>query len=130
MIGSDGGARAPYGVLGRGKTHPRSYGTFARVLGMYVREKRLFFLEEAVRKMTWFPAWRLGLADRGVLKVGNWADITIFDQEKVIDTADYSDPHCYAEGVCYVIVNGTVVLEHGEHLGLFPGKVIRKNKGM
>ena len=130
MIGSDGSARAPYGVMGRGKPHPRSYGTFARVLGMYVREKRLFFLEEAVRKMTWFPAWRLGLADRGVLKVGNWADITIFDQEKVIDTADYSDPHCYAEGVCYVIVNGTVVLEHGEHLGLFPGKVIRKNKGM
>lgn len=129
MIASDGSARAPYGVMGRGKPHPRSYGTFARVLGRYVRGKKLFSLEEAVKKMTWFPAWRLGLVDRGVLKEGNWADITIFDEGRVIDTADYTNPHRYAEGVLYVIVNGTIVLENGEHLGLFPGKTIRKIKG-
>lgn len=128
MIGSDGSARANYGVLGTGKPHPRSYGTFARVLGRYVREEKVLTLEEAVKKMTGLPAWRLGIKDRGLLKEGNWADITVFDPGKIEDTATYFEPHRYARGILYVIVNGRLVIDEGEHTGELSGMVLRKNQ--
>ncbi len=127
MIGSDASAKAVYGILGMGKPHPRSYGAFVRVLGKYVREEGIISLEEAIKKMTGLPAWRLGLQDRGLLKVGNWADITIFDFQKVKDTATYTNPHSYAEGIFYVIVNGKIVIDEGDHTGELAGKVLRKN---
>ena len=120
MIGSDG--EVP--TFGRGNPHPRSYGTFARVLGVYVREKKVLTLEEAIRKMTSFPATRLKIADRGVLKVGMKADIAIFDPARVRDTATFEKPHAYAEGFSHVIVNGQVVFEKGEMTAARPGRVL------
>jgi dihydroorotase/N-acyl-D-amino-acid deacylase len=120
MIASDG--EVP--TLGRGNPHPRSYGTFARVLGRYVREQRRLTLEDAVRKMTSFPAARLGLADRGLLRAGMKADIAIFDPARVRDTATFEAPHQYAEGFSFVIVNGQVVFEGGEMTAARPGRVL------
>jgi len=125
MVGSDGSAVAPRGILGRGKPHPRFYGTFPRVLGHYVREGVLT-LQEAVRKMTSAPAQRLGIRDRGLLREGFKADITILDPERVKDEATFTDPHRYASGVPYVIVSGTVVIDNGEHTGALPGRPLRK----
>lgn len=125
MIGSDGRSVAPYGVLGKGRFHPRYYGTFTRVLGHYARDEGVLGLEEAVRKMTSFPAQRLGLRDRGMLREGFWADITIFDPHTVIDRADFENPARYPEGIAYVIVNGTVVVENGNHTKALPGRVLR-----
>ena len=127
MVGSDGRAVAPRGILGKGKPHPRYYGTFPRVLGHYVREGVLS-LQEAVRKMTSMPALRLGLRDRGLLREGFKADITIFDPEAVKDEATFTDPHRFASGIPYVIVNGTIVVDKFEHTGAFPGKALRKGK--
>jgi N-acyl-D-amino-acid deacylase len=126
MVGSDGSAVSPRGVLGRGKPHPRYYGTFPRVIGHYVREGVLL-LQEAVRKMTSAPAQRLGLRDRGLLREGFKSDIAVFDPDKVKDEATFVDPHRYASGIPYVIVNGTVVVDNGEHTGELPGKALRKN---
>ena len=126
MIGTDGSAVAPYGVLGKGKPHPRSYGTFPRVLGKYVREERILKLENAVRKMTSLPAQKLGLRDRGLVREGMYADIIIFDPEKVADKASYADPHRYPEGIKYVLVNGRVTIDSGEHTGELSGKALRK----
>jgi len=109
---------------GKDSPHPRSYGTFARVLGRYVREEQVITLEEAVRKMTSLPADRLGLTDRGVLKAGNWADITIFSEERVADTATFFEPHQYAAGIDYVIVNGEVTVEKGAHTGAAGGQIL------
>jgi N-acyl-D-amino-acid deacylase len=120
MIASDGGVEIPK----RGVPHPRSYGTFARVLGVYVREKRVLSLEDAVRKMTSLPAMRLGLQDRGLLRPGMKADIAIFDATRIRDRATFADPHQYAEGVSYVIVNGTVVLDDGKMTDSRPGQVL------
>lgn len=120
MIGSDG--EIP--IFGKNHPHPRSYGTFARVLGVYVREKKLLPLEAAVRKMSAFPAQRLGLADRGVLRQGLKADIAVFDPAVVRDTATFEKPHSYAEGVSYVIVNGQVAFENGAMTAARPGKVL------
>jgi N-acyl-D-amino-acid deacylase len=120
MIGSDG--EIP--IFGRNHPHPRSYGTFARVLGVYVREKKLLPLETAVQKMSAFPAQRLGLADRGVLRQGLKADIAIFDPARVRDTATFEKPHSYAEGVTHVIVNGEVVFEQGTMTAARPGKIL------
>jgi N-acyl-D-amino-acid deacylase len=120
MIASDG--EVP--IFGRAVPHPRSYGTFARVLGVYVREKHLLTLEDAVRKMTAFPAARLGLPDRGVLRPGLKADIVVFDPAKVRDTATYAQPHQYAEGVIYVVVNGQVAFETGAMTAARPGRVL------
>lgn len=125
MIGSDGSAISPQGVLGEGKPHPRLYGTFPRVLGHYVRENVLT-LQEAVRKMTSAPAQKIGLKDRGLLREGYKADITVFDPEKIKDQATFIDPHQYASGISYVIVNGEIVIKKGEHTGKLPGKVMRK----
>ena len=128
MFGTDGYSLAPYGVLGRGKPHPRSYGTYPRVLGRYVRDRKLLTIEEAVRKMTSLPAQRLGLQDRGLIKEGMYADIVVFNPRNVRDTATFTDPHQYPDGVEYVIVNGTIVMEKGEHTGALPGMVLRKSR--
>ena len=120
MIGSDG--EVP--TFGRANPHPRSYGTFARVLGMYVREKKTLTLEEAIRKMSSFPAARLKLTDRGVLRPGMKADIVIFDPATVRDTATFEKPHAYAEGFSHVLVNGQVVFENGAMTAARPGRVL------
>jgi N-acyl-D-amino-acid deacylase len=124
---SDSEAVAPYGPLWKGKPHPRYYGTFPRVLGKYVREEKLLSLEAMVRKMTSIPARRFGFVRRGVLREGQIADIVIFDPNKVIDKATWTDPHRYPEGIPHVIVNGRAVIENGEHTGRLPGKVLRKS---
>ena len=107
MIASDGWVQ----ILGRGVPHPRSYGTFVRVLGVYVRERNVITLEDAIRKMTSFPAQRLRVGDRGVLRSGMKADITVFDPARVRDMATFEKPHQYAEGISSVIVNGQVVFD-------------------
>jgi N-acyl-D-aspartate/D-glutamate deacylase len=128
-VGSDGSAVRPDGPLGEGKPHPRWYGTFPRILGKYVREEHVLTLEEAVRKFTSLNAEKLGMTERGVLAVGKKADITLFDPERVIDRATFTDPHQYPIGIEYVIVNGVPVLERSEHTGLKPGRILRKNSG-
>jgi dihydroorotase/N-acyl-D-amino-acid deacylase len=120
MIASDG--EVP--IFGKASPHPRSYGTFVRVLGRYVRERRTIPLAEAVRKMTSFPAQRVGLLDRGVLRPGMKADIAIWDAATVADKATFEQPHRYAVGVHTVIVNGQVVFEHGAMTPARPGKVL------
>ena len=124
-MGSDGTAVSPEGVLGRGKPHPRFYGTFPRILGKYVREEKILTLEDAVRKMTSLPAARLRLSDRGLLRAGMAADVVVFDPERVIDRATLDDPHGYAEGIDVVVVNGQVVLDEGRHTGASPGRALR-----
>src|SRR2546426_179309 len=122
MIGSDG--EIP--IFGKANPHPRSYGTFARVLAVYVREKKTITLEEAVRKMSGFPAQRLGLLDRGLLRPGMKADIVGFDPAKVRDMATFDKPHAYAEGFSYIIVNGQIVFEGGAMTTARPGRVLYK----
>ena len=125
MIGSDGSALAPYGELGAGRHHPRSYGTFPRVLGRYAREERLLSLPQAVHKMTGLPARRLGLRDRGVIRVGAKADLVVLDPRTVADVATDDDPHRYPSGIEHVLVNGRFGIRHGEHTGSLPGTLIR-----
>ncbi len=120
MVASDG--EIPR--FGQAHPHPRSYGTFARVLGVYVREKRVLSLEEAVRKMSAAPAQRIGLVDRGVLRPGMKADIVVFDPDRVRDRATFEQPHQYADGVAYVLVNGQVVYENGRMTEARPGRVL------
>jgi N-acyl-D-amino-acid deacylase len=124
MIGSDGSALAPDGEMAAAKPHPRSYGTFPRVLGRYARDQALLSLAEAVHKMTGLPARRLRLADRGVLRAGAKADLVAFDAGRVADLATYEDPHQYATGIEHVLVNGRVVIARGEHTGALPGRVL------
>jgi N-acyl-D-amino-acid deacylase len=125
-VGCDGSAKAPYGPLGTGKPHPRSYGTFPRILGKYVREEKIVPLHEMIKKMTSVPAQKFGFDRRGVLKEGHFADIVIFDEEKVIDRATWENPHQYPEGIEYVLVNGKPVIKEGEHTGSLPGKILKK----
>ena len=127
-VGSDGSAFATQGPLRRGNPHPRNFGTFPRVLGTYVRERKVLRLEDAVRKMTSLNATKVGLIDRGLLRVGLFADITIFDPERVADLATYTDPFQYSTGIEYVIVNGQLVLDRGEHTGARPGRALRHLK--
>lgn len=127
IVGSDGRAVSPRGILGMGKPHPRYYGTFPRVLGRYVRKLGVLTLEEAVRKMTSAPARRLGLWDRGILRPGFKADIAIFDYDTIIDTADFMDSHRFPKGIEYVIINGAVVIQEGEHTGALAGRVLRRS---
>ncbi|HUS35427.1 MAG TPA: amidohydrolase family protein, partial [Verrucomicrobiae bacterium] len=124
-VGSDGSALATEGSLRRGNPHPRSFGTFPRALGVYARERGLLRMEDAVRKMTSLNAAKIGLRDRGVLREGAFADITIFDEKQIIDRATYEEPFQYAEGIHYVLVNGAVVLENGRHTGARPGHALR-----
>ncbi len=124
MIASDG--RLAY--MGEGHPHPRAYGTFPRVLGHYVREEGVIDLQFALRKMTSIPADRLGLTDRGYIKEGMKADITIFNPETVIDKSTFVDPHHYPEGIEYVIVNGKVTVEEGELTEERGGMVLKRNQ--
>jgi N-acyl-D-amino-acid deacylase len=105
--------------------HPRAFGTFARVLGKYVREEKVISMEEAIRKLTSQPATNLGIKKRGALKPGYFADITIFDGNKIADRATFEHPHEYAVGMLHVFVNGIQVLDNGQHTGALPGRVIR-----
>ena len=125
MVGSDGSSLAPTGPTAASKPHPRSYGTFPRVLGEYVREQHTVTLSQAVYKMTGLPAKRLGLRDRGAIRVGARADLVVFDPRRVIDVATYDNPHRYPEGVEHVLVNGRFVIKGGEHTGNLPGRVLR-----
>ena len=124
-VGSDGSAYATSGPLKRGNPHPRNFGTFPRILGVYVREQKLLALEDAIRKMTSLNAAKIGLQDRGTLRVGSFADITLFDEARVIDRSTYTEPFQYPAGIEYVLVNGQVVLDRGTHTGARPGKALR-----
>jgi N-acyl-D-aspartate/D-glutamate deacylase len=126
-FGSDGMALATEGVLRRGHPHPRSFGTFPRVLGRYVRELGLLKLEDAIRRMTSANALKTGLYDRGVLRPALAADVVAFDPERIIDRATYEEPFRYSEGVEYVVVNGVLVLDAGKHTGAKPGKALRRS---
>ncbi|MDQ7052078.1 MAG: D-aminoacylase [candidate division KSB1 bacterium] len=123
-VASDGSARATEGPLSEGSPHPRNFGTFPRVLGYYVREKKLFSLPEAIRKMTDLPARIIGIQQRGLIAEGYFADVTLFHPEKVRDTATFVQPKQYPEGIEYVIVNGKVVIDQGEHTHRKPGKIL------
>ncbi len=128
VIGSDGWALAPYGPLGRSKPHPRSYGTFPRILGRYVREENILTLGEAIRKMTSQTASKFGIPLRGWLRAGFFADLVVFDPGTVSDQATWDDPHRYPAGIPHVIVNGKAVIEDGNHTGQLPGKILLKEK--
>lgn len=127
-IGSDGSAYATEGPLKRGNPHPRNFGTFPRVLGVYVRDRGVLKLEDAVRKMTSLNAAKIGLRDRGTLREGAFADVTIFDPETVIDKSTYTAPFAYSVGIEFVVVNGQVVLDRGKHTDAMPGRALRKGK--
>ena len=124
-IDTDSAARAEDGPLAESKSHPRGWGTFARILGHYVRDERLLTLEEAVRKMTSQPASRVGLLDRGILRPGMAADITVFDAATIRDVATFADPNHYAVGVKYVFVNGQAVVKDGGMTDARPGRPLR-----
>jgi N-acyl-D-amino-acid deacylase len=126
MVGSDGSAYACDGPLRIGIPHPRSFGTYPRILGHYVRDERNLSLESAVRQMTSAPAARVRLASRGVLKTGYAADIVVFDAETIAETGSYADPHHYPTGIDHILVNGAFVLRHGERTDERPGRVLRR----
>lgn len=125
MIGSDGSTMAPRGPALLTKPHPRSYGTYARVLGYYSRERRLFDLPAAVKKMTSMPADQIGLADRGRIAHGKKADLVVFNAATVKDETTFEDPHRFPTGILHVLVNGVMVVERGNHTGARPGRVLR-----
>jgi N-acyl-D-amino-acid deacylase len=121
MVASDSGIRE----FGKGVPHPRGYGNNARVLARYVRELHVLGLEDAIRRMSTLPAQTFRLKERGELREGNWADVVVFDPATVQDNATYSDPHHYATGIQYVLVNGVEVIKNGEHTGAKPGMALR-----
>src|SRR5689334_2407424 len=125
-VGSDANSLATSGVTSQGKPHPRSYGTHARLLGPFVRELKLLALPAAIHKTTGAAAAALGLTDRGVLRPGCWADVTVFDPDRIVDRATYDEPHRYALGVSTVVVNGEVVIDGGDHTGALPGRLLRR----
>jgi len=122
---SDESAPAPEGVFLKKNNHPRAYGSFARLLSKYVRDEKVIPLEEAIRKLTGLPAANLKLDRRGLLREGFFADVVVFDPDTIQDHATFVEPHQYATGVVHVFVNGTQVIEHGEHTGATPGRVVR-----
>jgi dihydroorotase/N-acyl-D-amino-acid deacylase len=122
---NDSQGTAPTGLLGQEHPHPRAYGTFPRVFRKFVREDKLLSLEEAVRKMTALPASKMRLADRGVLKAGMWADVVVFDPEKIADLATFAQPNQLSAGMDYVLVNGVAVVAGGKATNALPGKVLR-----
>jgi N-acyl-D-amino-acid deacylase len=126
FVGSDGRAFGPGGPLAHELPHPRVYGAFARVLGHYTRDLRLLSLEEAVNKMTGGPAAALGFVNRGVLKPGAAADVTVFDPSTISERGTYQSPRQYPAGIEYVIVNGVMVIDAGSHTGALPGRVLRR----
>ncbi len=125
MIGSDSPARSFDGITAKGKPHPRTFGSFPRVLGKYVREERVLKLNEAIYKMSGLPAKTFGIKERGIISEGFFADITIFDPEKVNDRADFDNPFSKPEGIYYVFINGTPVLFEGKPTGALPGRILR-----
>jgi N-acyl-D-amino-acid deacylase len=127
MIGSDGFALATYGELSRGRPHPRSYGTFPRFLGQYVRDRGIMDMATAVNKCTARSASRLNISDRGLLKCGYKADVTVFDPHRIIDRATFENPHQYPDGIEHVIVNGELTVSGGEHTGAAAGLVLENN---
>lgn len=127
MIGSDSSAIAVEGPLASGKPHPRSFGTFVKVLGHYVRENKTITLQDAIRKMTSLPAQKMRLYDRGLLLPGMKADVVVFDPSTVNENGTYTEPFAYPDGIEYVIVNGKETIRHGEHLGTKAGRVLRPN---
>ena len=124
-FGSDGQSMVPEGVFLKSATHPRAYGNFARLLGKYVRDEKIISLEEAVYRLTMFPATNMKIARRGALKEGYHADVVIFDPAKIQDHSTFEDPHQLSTGMTHVFVNGVQVLENGEHTGATPGRVVR-----
>jgi len=126
MVGSDGRSVSPSGPLSIGKPHPRFYGTFPRFLGKYVREEKVLGLEEAVRKVTSYPAQAFRIGTKGLLRENMDADIVIFDPTKVLDCSTYSDPHRFPVGIEYVLVNGKIVINRGQHTGDMPGKILSR----
>jgi N-acyl-D-amino-acid deacylase len=127
-VGSDASARAYSGITARGVPHPRTYGTFPRVFGRYVRQRRVFDVVEAVRRMTSLPAALFGLRERGAIAPGMHADLVVFDPEHVVDRATYERPFVPPEGIRDVYVNGRAVVRHGEMTGARPGRVLRNGR--
>jgi N-acyl-D-amino-acid deacylase len=123
-FGSDAGASAPEGVFLKSSTHPREYGNFANLLGRYVRDEKVIPLEEAVRRLTSLPATNLGIAGRGALQEGYFADVVVFDPATIAAHATFANPRQYATGVRHVFVNGAQILRDGEHTGAKPGRVV------
>jgi N-acyl-D-amino-acid deacylase len=126
MVGSDGVAMAPEGRALLSRPHPRSYGCCPRVLAHYCRDRKIFSLETAVRKMTSMPADQAGLADRGRIAPGKRADLVVFDAENVRDVATFEDPQRYPEGIVHVFVNGVAVVEDGAGTPARPGRALRR----
>jgi len=124
-IDNDSQGTSPEGPLGQEHPHPRAYGTFPRILRKYVREEKRLSLEEAIRKFTSLPAGRMRVGDRGVLKVGMWADVVVFDPDSVRDKATFAEPNQLSEGMAWVLVNGVPVIADGKATGALPGRVLR-----
>jgi N-acyl-D-amino-acid deacylase len=124
MIGTDAMGCATDGPLSEGVPHPREYGTYPRILGRYVREYKLLTLEEAIWKMTGFPAQKLGWTDRGQVRAGCAADLVIFDPQTVLDRATFAEPHQYPAGIIHVLVNGKLVVHEERHTGARPGQTL------
>ena len=124
-IGSDAAAAAVLGEIDDlGLPHPRAYGTFPRIIAKYVRDNPLMSLSEAIRKMTSWPATRLGFHDRGLIREGLWADVVVFDYEKIQDNATWEDGVAPPVGISHVLVNGTITISDGEHTGATAGRVL------
>jgi dihydroorotase/N-acyl-D-amino-acid deacylase len=126
MVGTDSGTTTVSGPFSRGKPHPRHYGTYPKILELYVRKEKVIRLETAIRKMTSFPAQRFGILNRGLLKAGMKADITIFDPKEVQDNSSYQSPHQFPTGIPYVVVNGKMVIDRGDYTGKKAGITLRK----
>ena len=124
-VDNDAEGTSPEGILGRDHPHPRAYGTFPRVLAKFVREEKLLTLPDAIRKFSALPAQRMRITDRGVLKEGMWADVVVFDPEKVHDVATFDNPNQFSVGMDYVLVNGELVIDNGKMTSALPGKVLR-----
>jgi N-acyl-D-amino-acid deacylase len=122
---SDSSSQAPEPPFTYAQPHPRGYGAFARLLGKYVREEQIIPLEAAIHRLTQFPAANLRLKQRGTLAQGYFADIAVFDPQRIAERATFTEPHQLAEGMVHVFVNGTPVLRDGEHTGATPGRFVR-----
>ena len=122
---NDSQGTAPTGLLGEEHPHPRAYGTFPRMLRKFVREDKLLSMEEAIRKMAALPAQKMRLADRGVIKAGMWADVVVFDPDRIADVATFAQPNQLSVGMDYVLVNGVAVIAAGKATNALPGKVLR-----
>jgi N-acyl-D-amino-acid deacylase len=124
-VNNDSAGTSPAGLLGQDHPHPRAYGTFPRILRKYVREEHRLTLEDAIRKFTALPAARMGLADRGLIKRGMWADLTVFDPDTITDRASFDAPNQLSTGMQWVLVNGVAVIDDGKPTGARPGRVLR-----